>query len=159
MLHTVGEIQRLKDMPEQAEASLRRALDVMLAAGPSKDEELPESLSSLGAVLCDRGDDQEAIPLFEGAVRLRRGLAPVTATELRDDLISLASAKERINKVEEAEAILNDALSLAELEPSSDKARVDILIHLANLYGWDGKYYDAQDSAESALSLSERLFG
>jgi tetratricopeptide (TPR) repeat protein len=134
-----------------AEADLRRAIGIYEKKGPS--ERLAFELTNLGMVCQRRGRDQEAIELFQRAIKLYDADRPgnlSTMTPLRQ----LGTLCQKAGRNQEAENAFLRLLQLMEGHfGANHPALADPLSKLANLYSSMGKQAEAKRIQERLQSL------
>lgn len=103
-----------RNLPDEAEPPLRRALALLRAAGGDDPALLATCVYNLSLTLRAKDRSADALPLAREAVALRSGVAGVPETELADAELQLALLLNQLERHQEAEAPARDALARRE---------------------------------------------
>lgn len=159
LLDALGQVYHSLGMLEQAEESLRRAVELRrehLGRGPA----LAESLNNLGIVLDARASFDDAEVALREALELRQAVSPegLQVAESLNDLGQLLLYARR--EVDEAEVLLRRSLALREsgvASPHQDLA--ETLHNLGLVHQLRGEYPEAVTHYEESLAMRRSLFG
>lgn len=154
----VGWIERERGDTEVAEATLRASIATLRDALPAGAATLGKSLNDLGVVLGDRGRHDEAIPVLEEALEMRRSADGGRALGITAN--NLASAYGAVGRPDDAVALMQEAVEALEAELGPRHGRV--WMATSNLTALRAQTLDPPDRVEAwrdYLRRTEERFG
>jgi tetratricopeptide (TPR) repeat protein len=117
-------------------------------------------LNRMGGYLRQRGEYEQAEPLYQRALALRERMLGPEHTDTATSLNDLAVLYYSQGKYEQAEPLYQRALAIDEKAYGSDHPDVATdLSNLAFLYKNQGKYEQAEPLYQRALAICERVLG
>jgi tetratricopeptide (TPR) repeat protein len=136
----------------EAEAALKRALDIKTKPSPTIDA--ANTYLNLGAVYRSQGDYDKAEPLYKKSLELREKYLkpndPDTAVSLRGLALNYAAQ----GKPEEAEPLMKRALEILEKAFGPTHYRVEFILYdFAEIYREMGRDKDAWDMDDRATKI------
>lgn len=159
LLGSAGALAQLTDAPKIAEASLRRAMDLLAAAEDPPRSLVAETAFNLGVFLTNTGQAAAAIPYLEQALSLDRELpegTPGRAATLMGSLLRLAAAHRRCqtaSALNKAVELSIEAISLATLLGPS--ALATTRLELAAIEFARGDLLAAMEATRKAIDVIE----
>jgi tetratricopeptide (TPR) repeat protein len=147
------------DRDEQAEPLLQRALTQAQAIYGNDHLEVARALNQLANFFLHRGKAALAETLLRRAISISGQAGEpdhLFAAQLFDHL---ALALINQDKGEQAEAAFGQALRLYESEAPGDPGLARTLNHLADFYGMQGRYAEAERCLRRALAIFEQAYG
>ncbi|MGB3293029.1 MAG: tetratricopeptide repeat protein [Phormidesmis sp.] len=153
-----GTAQEYETEVERATTHLEKAARLLESSEPSED--YASSLDWLANVYQNQGRHEQAEPLYEQALALRRKLLGEEHPDVANSLNNLAALYDSQGRYEQAEPLYEQALALrCKLlgEEHSDVAAS--LNNLAGLYSSQGRCEQAEPLYEQALALYRKLLG
>lgn len=118
----VGWIERERGNHPEAEEALRQSIAMLRAASPAEPGMLGKSLNDLGVVLGDVGRHDEAIPVLEESIALRREAGGGRALGITAN--NLAFAYGAVGRSDDAIALMREAIEALESELGPRHGRV-----------------------------------
>jgi tetratricopeptide (TPR) repeat protein len=161
-IHTVpalrlsADLMRLQDRFEAAEATYRRAIEIVTTHEPTRVGELRALLSPLASMYHRNGSDVKASAAYRQLLKLhtRRGAPPGPAAA--EVMAGLAGSLARIGELSEAATLFKQALQICDEMLAADDPRVaDILISYAQLQQCIGRQEAACQLARRAIEIVE----
>ncbi len=155
-LGALGDLLRLEDRLEEAEASCRRAVEVSRAAGIGETMDAAAALNNLAGVLKDQSRYDEAAPLLAESLRLRREQGAGSA-DVATALLNLAELRRLQGREEDAGSLYDDAIAAARESMGTDNPELFWFLnqrgaHLRQI----GRLERAEPYVSEALALLER---
>jgi tetratricopeptide (TPR) repeat protein len=144
---------------DQARNHLEQAVAITKKQAP-KEEIAAEAVDEMGNWLCGERRYEEAAPLFEKGLAIRRNLYGENSLELVVSLENLARCKRLMRRYDDAEPLLVEALEIRErrLGPEHRSTAIS-LRHLGDLKRARWEYAAARPLLEKALAIRERVYG
>ncbi|RMF81915.1 MAG: hypothetical protein D6744_06590 [Planctomycetota bacterium] len=157
---TLGRSYRGLGLYESAEQQLRAALELRQSALGDDAPETLRTMNSLGMLLVERGDAEEAMPLLEESLARQRALLGADHPDTIQSLSNLAAAYYLRGRFDEALPILDEALAsaTAALGEESDEA-LALMNTLGTIYGKLGRYDDSAPLLARCLNINRRVHG
>ena len=153
-----GAAQEYETEVEKATAHLETAVRLLETSDPSED--YASSLAWLAALYYSQGRYEQAEPLYEQALGLRRKLLGEDHPDVTASLNNLARLSYSQGRYEQAEPLYEQALALRRQLLGEDHPDVTAsLNNLAYLYYSQGRYEQAEPLYEQALALRRQLLG
>ena len=154
---------RADGKPAEAEAELRRVLDIRRAEFGEKHPEVAATLGELCLVLWDEGNIRDALGCAGESLALHRAIFPARHREIGVALNNLAFVEASAGKLGEAERDYREALGIAVesyglIHPATTVMTANLAIHLLDRVGRPAEALGLlrQASANaSAAALSE----
>ncbi len=156
----LGVTFRLLGDMDAAEEQLRLALALRLRVLPTGDPETLNTQNSLAVLLGDHGKLEEAIPLFEDTLKLRKiSLGPNHAHTL-STMGNLANAYRAAGRTPEALPLFEEAVQrLTEIHGPDHPDTLIAMNNMALAYGGAGRLNEKLAILEKYVNLSKTRFG
>ncbi|MCG8459962.1 MAG: tetratricopeptide repeat protein, partial [Holophagales bacterium] len=162
LMLTMGRAYRQLGLYDRALTLLRRSLELRRRLDSEAGEPLATSnhLDQLASTFHDLGRFEEARPLFEEALDLRRSALGASHPDVAASLANLAFVERARGELEEAESLLLRAIPIQErtLEPDHPHLAAS-LANLGELYRARGEPSRAEPYLARAIDLQERRLG
>jgi serine/threonine protein kinase/tetratricopeptide (TPR) repeat protein len=157
--YTFGKAYHSLAVYDQAEAELRRSLELYTSSKGEKDRSTVNAMIALGAAWYARRDDR-AIPLMEKALPLCAEAFGADSEALLALENNLAEAYRNAGRMADADAILVRSLERAERISGKDSLDVMMLRNtLANVRETQGRFEEAHRLLREALDVANRRLG
>ncbi|MBR1208884.1 MULTISPECIES: CHAT domain-containing tetratricopeptide repeat protein [unclassified Bradyrhizobium] len=156
LLNNLGDLERELGKYSDAEAYIRRSLDVFKQCGNSYcATERWNSILNLGNLLENLGKVQEAEQSYKQVIaayeeRSDRGDDIIFPVALHDLAILY---NDRLGRVEEAEQLLKRAIAIYERRWPDTDAMANSLVVLSNVYNEEGRFDDAEGLLQRAITV------
>jgi tetratricopeptide (TPR) repeat protein len=157
--HVLAEVFQIQGRDEEAEGLYLDAIEE--AKKSSKDDlQLAEGFEDLGQFHEGRREFEDAAPLFERALEIKRKIFPPDAPNLTEPLSKLVSLYQNAGKPTKAEPFMLEKLNIEEKAMGAESISfAQELNFLADLYREEGKYAEAETAMKKALNLHLKLDG
>jgi diguanylate cyclase (GGDEF)-like protein len=152
--YNLAEAQVQNGLMEEAEDSYRHSLDAALRLGDTTAQ--IEARVRLGSIIAGRGQEAEALPELEEALRLSR-LHALPAQEIQS-LLALADIEERLGRLEEASGHIQSAVSVAEGHKTEDLLP-SALEALSSIMAATQRYEEAYRALQRSVDLAHTFSG
>jgi tetratricopeptide (TPR) repeat protein len=153
-----GESQNYQEEQELAIKYWRKAIELQNESGLQID--LANSLNNLAGIYRATGHYNEAEPLYQQALELRKRLLGENHPSFATSLNNLAGLYKSTGQYTKAELLYQQALELRKSMWGKDHADVAVsLNNLALLYDEQGRYEEAEPLYLQSLELEKRLVG
>jgi len=160
LMDTIGTVYMKLGLFSDADALLRRALELREELLDANDPQVAESLASLSLLLEQRGDFKEAEQIAVRALDIRERTLPPDHPDIATSLHGLALIYYRQVKLKEAEHLYKRSLELREKVFGSNHPEVaECLNDLGVLYYTQGRYEEAEKYYRQALAIRESVLG
>jgi tetratricopeptide (TPR) repeat protein len=142
----------------EREKTLRTLVDASAAAYNESHEQVAAALESLGALLCDKNRQREALPLIERAMDIRVKGAGLDSGDTAYTISQLAHCQLDLKNYKQADDLYQKAIAIYEkldgdgFSESQQIAREN----LANSYRWQSRYKDAMASEVNLIYELEK---
>ncbi len=157
---TLGRTYRGLGLVEEAEAQVRRALEVRGSMTPEDDLAYAESLNELGVIAQYKGDFAASDSLFSQALGVQERLLGPEAPEAAETMNNLGTTRTFLGDYESADSLLRTALELRRgLLGERDQEVAKTESNLATLLVNKGEYAEAEGLFRRALSTDRELLG
>ena len=130
-LHELAEAKRLHGQLREAEAAMRRALEIRIQERGPDDLIVAETLGRLGTILFDTKDVEEGLALLRRAVEIKSRASREPDELLIDMRGNLAITLDTLGRYDEAEALMRENVVLS--ERISGEYFPNTIIRLSNL--------------------------
>ncbi len=158
--HTIGRTLARLGRFDEAEAQIRRSLQLRRRLYGDRHAEIAESLNSLGEVRYDRGDLDGAERLYREAYTMRRELLGDNSAEVATSLDNLANVYHQRGQLEEAERMYREALSIRRRVLGPEHQDVaSSLNNVAVVLHDQGRLDQAEELYRESLALARRVLG
>ena len=158
-LGALGDLLRLEDRLEEAEAMCRRAVDVARGAGLGESVDAAAALNNLAGVLKDQSRYDEAAPLLDESLRIRRTQGAGSA-DMATALLNLAELRRLQGREEDAGALYDEALAAARESLGPDNPELFwFLNQKAASLRQAGRLEKAKPFVSEGLALLEKTLG
>jgi tetratricopeptide (TPR) repeat protein/predicted Ser/Thr protein kinase len=149
----IGRIQHNLGAWNQAEANIAQAVASRRAIPDISDYDLADSLNALGNIKRDRGDLEEAEPIYRECLELARGIFAPDRPELGFCVSNVGVILRDLRRFAEAELYLREAIELAELRREADPLGASKAIwNLAYMFLMKRDLAAAEQSSLSAIA-------
>jgi len=160
LMDTIGTVYMKLGLYEDADALLRRALELREELLDDKDLQVAESLVSLSLLLEQRGDLKEAEQIAARALDIREKTLPPDHPDIAASLHGLARIYYRQVKLKESEPLYKRGLRIREKVFGSNHPEVaESLNDLGVLYYAKSQYEKAEKCYQQALAIREAVLG
>ncbi len=157
LLATIAEVSRRIGLFEEAEAAAREAADIRQRELGPQHADTAESLHELAAIYRARGKLEEAAPLYQQSLEIRRSLGQTSGPVYWTLLKSLALLELDRGHFEKAEALFEELRTT--LGQQSPEQQADFHNNYGNLLNAQGRYQEAEKVHRQALELRIDMFG
>jgi tetratricopeptide (TPR) repeat protein len=159
-LHSLGLTLEAQGKLPDAEAVLRRRLELWQKASEDETPRASSEAEDLSRILRNEGKEAEAEKVQIETLAIRRRLFGDDSTEVATSLNDLADVYTDERKYTEAESVSRQSLDLRQklLNPESLEV-ADSLRTLAMILGNEGKWTDAEATAEKVLAMRRKCLG
>ncbi len=142
---------------DEADAVLRRALEIRERALPADHPDVAETAMNLGVVRRYHGRYAEAEPLLRRALEIRRRVLPADHADTADSLNTLGSLVRAQGRPAEAEALFREALDVSRRAlPPGDPKISTVINNLAGPLQELGRFDEAEALLREALEIRRR---
>ena len=160
LMETIGTVYMKLGLYTDADALLRRALELREELLDANDPQVAESLASLSLLLEQRGDFKEAEQIAARALDIRERTLSPDHPDIASSLHGLALIYYRQVKLKEAEHLYKRSLEIREKVFGSNHPEVaESLNDLGVLYYTQGRYEEAEKYYQQALAIRESVLG
>jgi serine/threonine protein kinase/Tfp pilus assembly protein PilF len=160
LMDTIGTVYMKLGLYADADALLRRALELREELLDDKDLQVAESLVSLSLLLEQRGNFKEAEQIAVRALDIRERTLPPDHPDIAASLHGLARIYYRQVKLKESEPLYKRGLKIREKVFGSNHPEVaESLNDLGVLYYAQGQYEEAEKCYQQALAIREAVLG
>jgi serine/threonine protein kinase/tetratricopeptide (TPR) repeat protein len=160
LMDTIGTVYMKLGLYTDADALLRRALELREELLDANDPQVAESLASLSLLLEQRGDFKEAEQIAARALDIRERTLPPDHPDIASSLHGLALIYYRQVKLKEAEHLYKRSLEIREKVFGYNHPEVaESLNDLGVLYYTQGRYEEAEKYYQQALAIRESVLG
>lgn len=158
VLQTLGVAEEGQDLHEPALAHFREAEALFAAAGPAQQGNVGAALHNLGWAMGRHGRDEEALPILERALRLKRLGMGERHPSLIYTIETLARTQARLGRREQALQGLREALSLSrEVLGEPSQLVAGGYNEIGNVLQDMGRYQEAEQAYLAAIDQHRRL--
>ena len=116
-------------------------------------------MATIGQVYEKLGLYDEALPLLDSSLALRRRVFTPPHPDLAEGLHALAEGLTSTGDFEQADSLLREAIAMWRLLPNADELLAQNLVFLALLQKIQGAYTAADSLYREALALQRKIFG
>ncbi|MBK8718637.1 MAG: tetratricopeptide repeat protein [Deltaproteobacteria bacterium] len=143
--------------PAQAEASLRRAVEILRASFPDGHRDVAKALANLGLALLNRGAYDEAEATLREALAMQRWVYPSGHPHTAMTLAFLADTLNEVGRRPEALGFAREALEIRRVHLPADHADIGRALRLiASIHFDAGDVKQARADYEAALAVFDR---
>lgn len=143
--------------PADAEASLRRAVEILRASFPDGHRDLAKALANLGLALVNRGAYDEAEATLREALAMQRWVYPNGHPHTAMTLAFLADTLNEVGRRQEALGFAHEALEIRRVHLPADHADIGRALRLiASIHFDAGDVKQARADYERSLAVFDR---
>jgi len=155
---TLGTTYQTLGLLEEAEAELRRALDLRRRASNGDDLGVADLLVQLATVRSKGNGSAPVVHLMEEALEIRRRLLGLEHIDVAIAEADLAMASQTVGNLKVAEGLYRQALPVLERQLGPDHPRVaQCIMNLAGVLSETGDYNSAAELLRRATTMHESL--
>ena len=143
----------------EAELMLRKLVGVLTAELGENHPDRLDVLGNLAVVLGQQSRWVESADVFAEIVRLDREVLGDEHPKLAFDLQNYATVLQQLERVDEAERLLEEAMTIVRRQPEDHPYLVNILDALSGVYRKQERYPEAIAVSAEALERSVGLYG
>ncbi len=160
LITAIGRVYMLMGLYEPAVEKLTESLALVESEAADDAESIIDALDLLGQSLINQGREQEAIPLFERALKLIEIQPDSESYDKGHLLVGLASTLQDAGDHVRAEQFARQAVDLASQRYGPTSREVEYpLGTYSNILQSLGRYQEAGDALRRALDIRRRIYG
>jgi eukaryotic-like serine/threonine-protein kinase len=156
-LLNLGIAQRAIERRDLAIETFRQAVDLQRKSEGQEQEQLAQALNNLGATLEESGEAQEAISIYEDALRIREAKHGANSPEAARVRVNLGEAYITLKRWSAAESNIRQALTALETVPGYELGQA--YDTYARLFEEQERLSEAEQMRTNALTALERALG
>lgn len=154
MLAVIAEVNETLGRYEEAEALIRRSLELRQSLYGPSDPRVATSLNALGWILFQRGQLDEAAAYLRQALDMRRRLLGPDHIDVSRTLNDLAVVTQQRGDLDSTEVLLTEALAIRRAHYGDEHLSVAVTLNnVATLLWQQGDYVRAEETYQETLRI------